>query len=249
MWEPRRLTPFGPPRPVTGITLLNLIAICESRLSGKKCVSLDVSEPYGLQRPVTGIALPESYFTTDGQSAGLSWNKIPIWGLQPDFFTVRQLGFCWCGAVSLTRGRVCRLQLLLAFARAVTFGYEPHETCYHILLSEISHFHFRRLLRLTGLRRGYSTPPSHGIPASFHSFTILHCVSSPQMPLRSVRGILREPSRQNTISVVVVPLSLYRISARTWPTGEDTRVCNPLSAVQTGIYSVCFHGDAYIWCL
>jgi hypothetical protein len=26
----------------------------------------------------------ESYVTTDGQSASLSWNKAPIWGLRPD---------------------------------------------------------------------------------------------------------------------------------------------------------------------
>jgi hypothetical protein len=27
-----------------------------------------------------------SYITTDGQSASLSWNKTPIWGLRPDFY-------------------------------------------------------------------------------------------------------------------------------------------------------------------
>jgi hypothetical protein len=27
----------------------------------------------------------ESYVTTDGQSASLSWYKAPIWGLRPDF--------------------------------------------------------------------------------------------------------------------------------------------------------------------
>jgi hypothetical protein len=26
----------------------------------------------------------ESYVTTDGQSASLSWNKAPIWGFRPD---------------------------------------------------------------------------------------------------------------------------------------------------------------------
>jgi uncharacterized membrane protein len=26
----------------------------------------------------------QSYITTDGQSANLSWNKAPIWGLRPD---------------------------------------------------------------------------------------------------------------------------------------------------------------------
>jgi hypothetical protein len=29
---------------------------------------------------------PESYVTTNGQSASLSWNKGPIWGLRPDFY-------------------------------------------------------------------------------------------------------------------------------------------------------------------
>jgi hypothetical protein len=28
----------------------------------------------------------ESYVTTDGQSASLSWNKAPIWSLRPDFY-------------------------------------------------------------------------------------------------------------------------------------------------------------------
>jgi hypothetical protein len=31
------------------------------------------------------VAVSESYITTDSQSASLSWNKAPTWGLQPDF--------------------------------------------------------------------------------------------------------------------------------------------------------------------
>jgi hypothetical protein len=38
------------------------------------------------------------------------------------FILVWQSLVCWFGAPSLTRGRVCRLQLLLAFASAVIFG-------------------------------------------------------------------------------------------------------------------------------
>jgi hypothetical protein len=34
---------------------------------------------------VTAVSL-ESHVTTDGQSASLSWNKAPIWGLRPDFY-------------------------------------------------------------------------------------------------------------------------------------------------------------------
>jgi hypothetical protein len=78
------------------------------------------------------------------------------------FITVRQLRVCWCGALSLTRGRVCRLQLFLVLARAVIFGSEFHETRDHNLLSQIRDFPFRRLLRLSGLRWRYSTPHPHG---------------------------------------------------------------------------------------
>jgi hypothetical protein len=35
---------------------------------------------------LTKFCLSESYVTTDGQSASLSWNKAPIWGSRPDFY-------------------------------------------------------------------------------------------------------------------------------------------------------------------
>jgi hypothetical protein len=75
---------------------------------------------------------------------------------------VWQLRVCWFGAPSLTRGRVCRLQLLLALASAVNFGSESHRTRGHILLYQIRDFPFRLLLRLAGSRWRYSTPPPHG---------------------------------------------------------------------------------------
>jgi hypothetical protein len=78
------------------------------------------------------------------------------------FITVRQLRVCWRGALSLTRRRVYRLQLLLALASAVIVGSESRATSDHILLSQIRNFHFRRLLRLAGIRWRYSTPPPHG---------------------------------------------------------------------------------------
>jgi hypothetical protein len=61
--------------------------------------------------------------------------------------------------VSLTRRRVCRLRLLLGLASAVIFVSESRGTHDHILLSQIRDFHFRCLLRLTGLRWRYSTLP------------------------------------------------------------------------------------------
>jgi hypothetical protein len=64
------------------------------------------------------------------------------------FITVKQLRVCWCGALSLTKGRVCRSQLLLVLASAVIFGSESLGTRDHILLPQIRDFPFRRLLRL-----------------------------------------------------------------------------------------------------
>jgi hypothetical protein len=43
----------------------------------------------------------ESYVTTNGQSASLSWNKAPIWGLRPDFYFRRTVaGLLMWGALS-----------------------------------------------------------------------------------------------------------------------------------------------------
>jgi hypothetical protein len=89
------------------------------------------------------------------------------------FITVRHLRVCCCGALSLTRGRVCRLQLLLALASVVVLGSESRGTRDHILLSQIRDFSFRRLLRLAGLRWRYWTPPPHG---SLVIMTVLHII-------------------------------------------------------------------------
>jgi hypothetical protein len=87
--------------------------------------------------------------------------KCPSGAYDKIFITVRQLRVCWYGALSLTRGRVCHLKLLLVLASPVI-----HESKFlgirnHILLSQIRDFPFRRLLRLAGLRWRYSTPPPH----------------------------------------------------------------------------------------
>jgi hypothetical protein len=44
------------------------------------------SSEFCLQLLVITDSEAESYVTTDGQSASLSWNKVPIWGLRPDFY-------------------------------------------------------------------------------------------------------------------------------------------------------------------
>jgi hypothetical protein len=89
--------------------------------------------------------------------------KRPSGAYDQIFISVWQLRVCWCGALSLTSERVCRLQLLLILASAVILGSESRGARGHIILSQIRDFPFRRLLRLAGLRWRYSTPPPHGI--------------------------------------------------------------------------------------
>jgi hypothetical protein len=67
---------------------------------------------------------------------------------------------------SLTRGWVCHIQLLLALTSVFILGSESLGTRNHILLPQIRDFSFCRLLRLAGLRWGYSTPSPHGIVAT-----------------------------------------------------------------------------------
>jgi hypothetical protein len=88
---------------------------------------------------------------------------------------VWQLRVCWFGAPSQTRGRVCRLQLLLVLARAVIFGSESPRTRGLILLSQIRDFLFRRLLRLAGSRWRYSTPPPHGCRCVLFWCSLMYC--------------------------------------------------------------------------
>jgi hypothetical protein len=58
------------------------------------------------------LAESESYVTTDGQSARLSWNKAPIWGLRPDFY------YCQTVTVLLMWGAVSDERTGLSFTTA-----------------------------------------------------------------------------------------------------------------------------------
>jgi hypothetical protein len=80
----------------------------------------------------------QSYITTDGQSASLSWCQAPTWDPQPTFpilslIIFRQFRVCWCGAPSLTRSRVCNF--LMGIVSAVFLRSESHGIHDHILLS------------------------------------------------------------------------------------------------------------------
>jgi hypothetical protein len=50
------------------------------------------------------LAQSQSYVTTDGQPASLSWNKAPIWGLRPDLdYCLTVAGVLIWGALSHER--------------------------------------------------------------------------------------------------------------------------------------------------
>jgi hypothetical protein len=59
-----------------------------------------------IDRTQLTAAESESYVTTDGQSASLSWNKAPIWGLRPDIYYCQTVaGLLVWGALSDERTR------------------------------------------------------------------------------------------------------------------------------------------------
>jgi hypothetical protein len=74
--------------------------------------------------------------------------------------TARQLWVCWSGALSLTGGRVCRLQLLLVLASAVILGSKSRGTHGHIYCLKFeTHPTWRA-------RSPYLYPPGTGWPSS-----------------------------------------------------------------------------------
>jgi hypothetical protein len=138
---------------------LHMNDVCLTDLSEESLTALEISD--------WSLLLLEFWVWVlcyDRRSAGQSVLefKHPSGAYDQIFIIVWQLRVCWFGAPSLTRGRVCRLQLLLVLARAVILGSESLVTRDHILLSQIWDFPFRRPLWLAGSRWKYSTPPPQG---------------------------------------------------------------------------------------
>jgi hypothetical protein len=115
----------------------------------------------------------------DWRLAGLSCLgvKHPSGAYDQIFITVRHLRVCWCGALSLTRERVCLLQLPLVLASAVILGSESRGTRDHILLSEI-----RDSQPIWRARSPYLYPPGTGWPSSKWKWKS-HCDWRKNMPL------------------------------------------------------------------
>jgi hypothetical protein len=81
----------------------------------------------------------ESYVTTDGQSASLSWNKAPFWSLRPDLYCLTVAGLLIWGALSDERTG-------LSFAIATG----PRQR---------SHFLVRPYFTVSDSRLPFSSPP------------------------------------------------------------------------------------------
>jgi hypothetical protein len=96
--------------------------------------------------------------------------KHPSGACNQNFITAWQLRVCWCGALPLTRGRVCHLQLHLACQGSHSRVRVPWDSRPYFTVSD-SRLHFFRLLRLAGWR--YSTPPPHGINQPMPSASVL----------------------------------------------------------------------------
>jgi hypothetical protein len=91
----------------------------------------------------------ESCVMTDSQSASLSWNKAPIWGLRPDFYYCQTVaGFLMWGALSDERTGLpynfCWPSPSQSFSGPNPVGLATN----YILLSQIRDFSFRRHVRL-----------------------------------------------------------------------------------------------------
>ena len=77
-----------------------------------------------------------SHSETDGQSVSLGVK--PCLGLMTRYLLLfDSYGLFFCGAPSLTRGRVCYLYMLLALASTVFLGSKSLGTCDHMLLFQI----------------------------------------------------------------------------------------------------------------
>jgi hypothetical protein len=73
----------------------------------------------------------QSYVTTDGQSASLSWNKVPIWGLRPDFYyCLTVTGFLMSGALSDERTGLSFARVIVRSSKSFVSMYNLHFTCY-----------------------------------------------------------------------------------------------------------------------
>jgi hypothetical protein len=111
----------------------------------------------------------ESYITIDGQSASLSWNKAPIWGLRPDFY------YCLTVADLLMWGVLSDERTDLSFAIATGLRQRSHS---RVRVSWESRPYFT----ISDSRLSFLSPPTTRMvteevfdPASTRGRTVNYC--------------------------------------------------------------------------
>jgi hypothetical protein len=88
-------------------------------------------QPAEMMAVTTTQSQIQSYVTTDGQSASLSWNKAPIWGLRPDlYYCLTVTGFLMWGAPSDERTDLSFARITVSSSRSVVIMYKLHFACY-----------------------------------------------------------------------------------------------------------------------
>jgi hypothetical protein len=88
---------------------------------------------YAIVRTLQSQSQSQSYFTTGGLPPIISFREQAPWDSRPVIFLLNTCGYSPYATSSLTRGWVCRLQMLLALASAATLRFESRETHDHIL--------------------------------------------------------------------------------------------------------------------
>jgi hypothetical protein len=89
----------------------------------------------------------ESYVTTDGQSASVSWNKAPIWGLRPDLY------YCQTVAGLLMWSALSDERTDLSFTNAADFRQRSHSRVR-------APWDSRPYFAVSDSRLSFSSPPS-----------------------------------------------------------------------------------------
>jgi hypothetical protein len=83
--------------------------------SGGSCVSIVRSRTQPTEFSLVEAEVEVNLRLTVSQSVSMSWHRAHLWDLRPDITScpnvaVSNLLCCFCGALSLKRGRICNLQ-------------------------------------------------------------------------------------------------------------------------------------------
>jgi hypothetical protein len=135
----------------------------------------------------------ESYVTTDGQSASLSWNKAPIWGLRPVFY------YCQTVAGLLLWGAFSDERTDLSFPMAAG----PLQSSHSRVRVQ---WDSRQYFTVSDTRLHFSSPPTRRVAVEVFDPT-----STRDLDLRMNCLITSdEPTREHRLEQLVVILPLSR---------------------------------------